>query len=98
HGGNMATAGQVFGMGKTSAVQYIWQVVNVLNKKLALQFIQLPATEAEWQDLEEGFEEVCGFPGACLAVDGSLFEIERPHDFQGWYCRKGYPAINVQIV
>ena len=31
-------------------------------------------------------------------MHGSLFEIERPHEFFGWYCRKGYPAINCQLV
>ncbi|KAG3080098.1 hypothetical protein PI125_g20547 [Phytophthora idaei] len=32
------------------------------------------------------------------AVDGTLIAIPRPHDFEGWYCRKGFPAVNVQAV
>ena len=39
-----------------------------------------------------------GFPFAYMVVNGSLIQIECPHDFEGWYCRKGYPAFNVQIV
>jgi hypothetical protein len=37
-------------------------------------------------------------PGIVGAIDGTLIEIERPADFEGWYCRKGYPAINLQAV
>ncbi|KAG2964440.1 hypothetical protein PC118_g20319 [Phytophthora cactorum] len=32
------------------------------------------------------------------AVDRTLIAIPRPHDFEGWYCRKGFPAVNVQAV
>ena len=38
------------------------------------------------------------FPHAYLAVDGTLIEIERPHNYKDWYCRKGYPAFNAQVV
>ncbi len=31
-------------------------------------------------------------------MDGILVEIERPVDFEGRYCRKGYPEINMQVV
>ena len=31
-------------------------------------------------------------------VAGCLLEIERPADFEGWYCRKGFTAINMQAV
>ncbi|KAJ1546395.1 putative nuclease harbi1, partial [Nowakowskiella sp. JEL0078] len=41
HRGNFAAAGQQFGMGKASAVQYLWQVVHVINKScLALDGTQ----------------------------------------------------------
>ena len=62
------------------------------------RFVCLPRSDGEWQELADGFERICQFPDACLAVDGTLLEIERPHDYEGWYCRKGYPAINVQGV
>ncbi|KAI8812572.1 hypothetical protein BJ742DRAFT_735800 [Cladochytrium replicatum] len=31
-------------------------------------------------------------------VDGTLIEIKRPHNFEGWNSRKGYTAINTQLV
>ena len=44
------------------------------------------------------FESMVGFPFTCGAIDGSIIEIQRPYDFEGWYCRKGYPALNMQAV
>ncbi|EEY65594.1 uncharacterized protein PITG_03099 [Phytophthora infestans T30-4] len=38
--------------------------------------------------IEGGFFDVAGFPGTIGAVDGTLIRISRPHDFEGWYCRK----------
>ncbi|GMF51697.1 unnamed protein product [Phytophthora fragariaefolia] len=37
-----------------------------------------------------------GLPGVTGAIDGSLVHIQRPDDYEGFYCRKCYPAINVQ--
>ncbi|KAJ1559563.1 putative nuclease harbi1, partial [Nowakowskiella sp. JEL0078] len=45
-----------------------------------------------------GFEKKELFPNCYLAVNGTLVEIERPKKFEGWYCQKGFPAFNVQIV
>ena len=52
----------------------------------------------EWNDVASGFQAIAGFPGVCGAVDGTLIKRERPDDFWGWYCRKGYVAYNVQGV
>jgi len=43
-------------------------------------------------------ENCKGFPCGVLAIDGTLVKIERPHDYEGWYCCKGFLAFNVQIV
>lgn len=43
-------------------------------------------------------EDRKGFPLAYFAIDGTLIAIERPHDYEGWNCRKGFPAFNVQAV
>jgi len=98
HSGNVAQSAKMFGMGKASAIRYIWQVIRVVEKCIEPMFVKLPHCEEEWKDLCNGFQKICGFPSTCLAVDGSLFEIERPHDYEGWYCRKLYPALNVQLV
>jgi hypothetical protein len=73
-------------------------VIKVINECLAPRFIKLPNSVAHWQQIEYGFEDICGFPNCCFAVDGYLFEIERPSDNEGWYCRKSFPAINAQVV
>lgn len=44
------------------------------------------------------FRAVRGFPDVVGAIDGTLLAIERPESYDGFYCRKGYPAINVQAV
>ena len=66
--------------------------------RLGPRFVLLPDSQEKWNEIADGFEDICGFPNCCFAIDGCLFEIERPHDFEGWYCRKSYPAINAQVV
>ncbi|KAG6951837.1 hypothetical protein JG688_00013565 [Phytophthora aleatoria] len=39
-----------------------------------------------------------GLSGVVGAVYGSLFAINRPADHKGFYCRKFYPALNMQAV
>ena len=96
--GSIADSAKVFGMGKASALRFIDEVMNIIIERLGHRFIFLPRSDVEWNELSDGFESICGFPDTCLAVDGTLIEIERPLDFEGWYCRKGYPAINLQGV
>ena len=67
-------------------------------KFLGPRFIKLPESNPEWQRIIDGFEQICGFPNCWFAIDGCLFEIESSYDFEGWYCRKGWQAINAQVV
>ena len=39
-----------------------------------------------------------GILGCLGALYGSLFEIHRLNDHEEWYCRKGFPSFNVQVV
>jgi hypothetical protein len=98
HSGNVVSSAKMFGMSKSSANRFIWQVVEVIGRALKPIYIKLPQSASAWEETCQGFESVCGYPNGCLAIDGSLFKIERPDDFEGWYCRKLYPAINAQIV
>lgn len=98
HSGGLFETAQVFGMSKTSAIRYIKQVTDIIVDCLGPIVVCLPESQESWDELSNGFEAICGFPNCCLAMDGSLFEIERPRDFEGWYCRKGWPAINIQLV
>ena len=97
HPGSLAEATSLFGMSKATALRYLKQVVGILVTSILPLTVRLPQTDSGWDRLAKGFENICGFPNSVLAVDGCLFEIERPHDFEGWYCRKGFPAINVQM-
>ncbi|KAJ1540686.1 putative nuclease harbi1, partial [Nowakowskiella sp. JEL0078] len=54
-------------------------------------------SSTEWEELSK-LEKIVKFLNACLAVNGILIQIERPHDYEGWYFWKGYPAMNVQLV
>ena len=95
HSGSMGDAATIFGMSWSSASRYIWQVIKVIREAYP---IKLPTSLEEWHELRAGMEARKGFPHAYLAVDGTLIKIERPYDYEGWYCRKGYPAFNVQVV
>jgi len=94
-GGYRQTA-TLFGMSKQTAVRLVSKMLSAI-KKSAEEFIRMPVFD-ELDVLESHLRLVSGFPGAVLAVDGTLVEIERPADFEGWYCRKGYPAVNIQVV
>ncbi|ETL93321.1 hypothetical protein L917_08498 [Phytophthora nicotianae] len=96
-GGSMDNAATVLGMSKSSAVVYINQVLSVLSK-MAKQKITLPSTSAEIKRVSLGFEKIAGFPDVIGAIDGSLIRISRPAEHEGWYCRKNFPAVNMQAV
>ena len=97
HKGSYYSSGQVLGASKTQARKYVNEVVLVLNP-FVNEAIRLPQTDSEWKDVTSGFERMCGFPNVCGAIDGSLFPIKRFADFDGWYCRKGFTAFNIQVV
>lgn len=98
HSGAIVDSAKVFGMSRSSAFRFIEEVSDIIIDRMGPRFISLPKSNDEWQELADGLERVCSFPDACLAIDGSLIQIERPFDYEGWYCRKGYPAINAQCV
>ncbi|KAH9092444.1 hypothetical protein LEN26_018375 [Aphanomyces euteiches] len=63
---------------------------------LALEMVHFPRTLDAWRLVSDDFEAICGFPDVAGAIDGSLFAIERPYEYDGWICRKGWAAINMQ--
>ncbi|GMF19740.1 unnamed protein product [Phytophthora fragariaefolia] len=76
---------------------YIRQVVQVVTS-FSEETICLPSTNAEWAAVFAGFEQLSGFPMVTGAIDGTLIRIKRLKDFEGFYCRKGFPAFNVLAV
>jgi hypothetical protein len=97
HPGTLSQSASVFGMSRSTASRCIWQVVTVFEQQLQRHFLYVPNSADGWDELRKGFAEFCGFPNTYLAVDGTLLSIERPAEFQGFYCRKRYPALNMMI-
>jgi hypothetical protein len=95
--GSYYLSGAVFGISKTMAHTYVDEVIKVLNLYF-IDTITLPKTKSQMQKVISGFENICGVPNVVGAVDGTLIPIHRFADFEGWYCRKGFPAFNVQVV
>jgi hypothetical protein len=95
--GGIQEAASLFGCSKTSAVRYIDQIL-VVAKLLSKRTIRLPRSIDEWEEIAKGFQSVRNFPDVAGAIDGTLIEIQRPEDHEGWYCRKGFPAINMQAI
>ncbi|KAH9067311.1 hypothetical protein Ae201684P_021471 [Aphanomyces euteiches] len=89
---------EIFGISKTRAYMYVCQVVLFVNKCFLSRTVRLPNDSAEWEEIRRGFEMKAGFPNCYGALDGSLIPIKRFADFDGWYCRKGFPAFNMQAV
>jgi len=51
---------------------------------MAPRVICFPTRLREWERVAEGFESLCGIPNVAGAVDGTLFQIERPFEFDGY--------------
>ncbi|KAE9252988.1 hypothetical protein PF004_g1695 [Phytophthora fragariae] len=97
HEGSYQVAGSFFGASKAQAIAHMDQVVAVLNSCYLESTVRLPQTLHEWHVVSI-FERVCGVPNVVGAIDGSLFPVRRFADYEGWYCRKGFPAFNMQVV
>ena len=97
HGGTVSDSAQCFGMSKSSALRFISEVIRVL-VNLRDSIIFFPRTNTDLIKTAEEFERIAGFPNVVGAIDGTLIEIQRPDDYEGWYCRKGFCAFNVQAV
>lgn len=95
-GGFRETA-QAFGMSKSWCVTSVNKILYMI-AALSPEFIRAPDDPDDWSRIERGFAARAGFPDVYGAVDGTLFEISRPSEYDGWYCRKGYPAVNMQAV
>ena len=96
HNTGYETIGEIFGISKTRCYNYCLQVMQVLTECHLSDTVALPKTPSEWSRIEEGFERLAGMPNVYGAIDGSLIPIKRLADFDGWYCRKGFTAFNMQ--
>ena len=85
----------LFGIAKSTAIKVINSILDIIIA-ISPQVIKFPGTEGVWKQIGNEFEANCGFPDVAGAVDGTIFQIERPFDYDGWICRKGFAAINMQ--
>ncbi|KAJ3403119.1 putative nuclease harbi1, partial [Chytriomyces hyalinus] len=83
HPGSLDDSATFVGMSKSSASRYIWQITAVINTRLKPAFVSMPKLKQEWDECKQSMFERARFPDAYLAIEGSLFEIERPYDFEG---------------
>ncbi|KAJ0410751.1 hypothetical protein ATCC90586_001380 [Pythium insidiosum] len=95
--GGYREAGNAFGMSKSWAVECTSALIDVLFDA-AGDFITWPSSPDAWADIETAFYDRRGFPGVVGAIDGCLFEKERPEEYEGFFCRKGYAALNAQAI
>ncbi|GMF40658.1 unnamed protein product [Phytophthora fragariaefolia] len=95
--GSMGDAGLALGISKPYAPFVINELLRVICMQ-AKAYIKMHSSDAEWRDVMSGFYAVRGFPYVCGAVDGSLFEIARPAEYEGWHCKDFYPAIKMQAI
>ncbi|EGZ05385.1 hypothetical protein PHYSODRAFT_376748, partial [Phytophthora sojae] len=95
-GGFRETA-QTFGVSKSWAITAVNELLTAIADDYR-RYIYSPSSLEDWSALQEAFEIRAGVPLVCAAVDGTLIELARFENYEGWYCRKGYPAVNLQVV
>ncbi|KAM9469713.1 putative nuclease HARBI1 [Clarias gariepinus] len=87
-----------YGLSKPSVWRCVLAVTNALLRH-AGDWIHLPATRQEVQEVHQGCHAIAGIPRVLGLVDGTLIPIFTPSVLdQAYMSRKGYAAINVQVV
>ncbi|DAZ96569.1 TPA: hypothetical protein N0F65_011793 [Lagenidium giganteum] len=60
--------------------------------------VRQPHTHNEWEVIADNFDALSGLPGVVGAIDGTMIEIKHLEQWEGRYCRKGFPAFHMQAV
>ncbi|XDV26141.1 hypothetical protein PO909_029919 [Leuciscus waleckii] len=90
--------GEGYGLSKTSVWRCVHTVTNAFLRH-AGDYIRLPATRQEVQEVHQGCHAIAGIPRVLGLVDGTLIPIANPSVIdQANISRKGYAAINVQVI
>ena len=95
--GTFREATVAMGMSKSWVIVCMNSILDLIARR-ANEFIHLPRSKAQRGTVMDAFFAHKGLPYVCGAVDGTIIEIARPKCFEGWYCRRVYPAINVHAV
>lgn len=75
------------GMSKATLVGVVKAVPTTLVHVMP-RIVYFPGSSYPWQVIENEFQRKRGFPGVMGAIDGSLIEIERPSDYEGFFVEK----------
>lgn len=82
---------------RSYTITTVHAAVSIL-RGLACEVIAFPKSSATWDAVKDGFSNQHGFSDAAGAIDGTLVPIDSLSNFDGFYCRKSYPALNMQAV
>ena len=44
----------------------------------------MPENINDWTSIADGFEKIRGYPDVAGAIDGTLIEVERPQEHEGY--------------
>jgi hypothetical protein len=96
--GDMRFPASLMGCNKPEVSRCVAMISHILSKlaKSTVSFTKLSRNESD--AISEGFENLNGFPNTLGAIDGCLIKVQRPNDYEGWYCRKGFGALNLQAI
>jgi hypothetical protein len=96
--GEMRFPASLMGCSKAEVSRSVSFVASILSSlaRRKISFSSIPREELE--RIAEGFEYISVFPNVVGAIDGCLVKVQRPLDYEGWYCRKGFTAMNMQAI
>ncbi|KAK6484053.1 putative nuclease HARBI1 [Huso huso] len=97
-GSFLQTIGDGLGLSKASVSRCVQAVTTVLVRH-APEYIRFPRTQADVHDTHRGFHSIANIPQVIGAIDGTLIPIITQRIDEPMYIsRKGYSAINVQVI
>lgn len=97
HPGALKDTAALFGISTTSVHRYLDEVTSLIDSYRDT-VIRWPDNERAWSEVATGFKAIAGVPNVVGAIDGSLIDIKRITNYQGFYSRKMTVAVNVQGV
>ncbi|KAL0199159.1 hypothetical protein M9458_007699 [Cirrhinus mrigala] len=87
-----------YGLSKTSVWRCVHSVTNILLRH-DTDYIRMPSTRHKVMEVHQGFHAIASISRVIGPVDGTLIPITNPSALdQAFICRKGFAAINVQVV
>ena len=87
----------LFGISKSTTIRGVNMIMDILVAMIS-SVIHFSATNDAWRAMSDEFEEIGVLPDVGGAVDGTIFRIDKPFEYDGWIFRKGFAAINMQAM